>query len=103
MPMSGQAVVDCMPQRSTLHSFWRIESAPAVGQAMQVDGDRSTNMDMGMRCEDCDRALRHDDAMDVDEGLLEQETACAMCRRHVCDTCAVLGNERICLGCASAR
>jgi len=98
MPVAAQA------QKSTLHSFWRLPTnAPSRAEAMQIDGGIQQGATLEVRCEDCDRALQHGDAMDVDEGMLEQETACSVCRRHVCDTCAVLGNERICLGCANGR
>ena len=70
---------------------------------MQIDGGAEQRASLEVRCEDCDQALRHDDAMDIDEDVLEQEKACSVCRRHVCDTCAVLGKERICLACASGR
>ncbi|KAK5126600.1 hypothetical protein LTR85_009534 [Meristemomyces frigidus] len=90
-------------QKSTLHSFWRIPHAPMDVQAMQIDAGNASSWIPNLRCEDCERPLRHDDAMELDDGRLIQEAACAVCRRHVCDTCAVLGNERICLGCASGR
>ena len=91
------------PQRSTLHSFWRLPQQPSTSTAMAVDpgpGIMTSNL-LELRCEDCERPLRNQDAMELDDGMLEQETACGLCRRHVCDTCAVLGNERICLACAS--
>lgn len=86
-------------QKSTLHTFWRIPSAPTNAHAMQIDAAQASRGSPEMRCEDCERPLREDDAMELDG----RETACAVCRRHVCDTCAVLGNDRICLGCASSR
>ncbi|KAK4547210.1 hypothetical protein LTR36_001431 [Oleoguttula mirabilis] len=99
-------VLPVQAQKSTLHSFWRIPSAPVDLNAMQIDAvARSVPFeDAAMRCEDCERPLQHDnDAMELDSGMLEQETACAVCKRQVCDTCAVLGHDRICLSCASGR
>lgn len=90
-------------QKSTLHSFWRLPSAPFGAQPMQLDVGSSSEASLELKCEDCDRASWHQDAMDLGDGALEQDAACNMCRRHVCDTCAVLGNARICLACASGR
>lgn len=92
------------PQRSTLHAFWRIPKpapAPTVDTSMINDFPANSAADSGLRCEDCEDALRRDDAMDLDEASLFQELACIVCKRCVCDRCAVLGNARVCLGCAS--
>ena len=89
-------------QRSTLHSFWNIGSAPTpVPLPVAFDSGPRSMISSDMRCEDCDGALRQDDAMELDDGAVEQESECYMCRRRVCDRCAVLGHERTCLGCAS--
>jgi hypothetical protein len=92
-------------QRSTLYSFWQLPAttAPKMDDMMQVDGGGAAAMRGHEKCEDCDRSLRYADFMDVDAGLLEQEMACGMCRRQVCDTCAVLGDMRVCLACANGR
>lgn len=92
-------------QRSTLHSFWNINQSSVVSEPTQtqLDVEMISNVPLPMNCEDCDRSLRYDDSMDVDEDLLRQEMACGICQRHVCDLCAVLGNERLCLACASNR
>ncbi len=94
------------PQRSTLHSFWTINSSPAApvqDTAMQIDVEPGQPVAAGLRCEDCDSSIHRDDAMDLDDGTIAQEVECRSCRRKVCDGCAVLRNERICLGCARMR
>ena len=89
------------PQRSTLHAFWRIpQPAPRVTMHMSVDVQRDGTFDSALKCEDCDASIRKEDAMDLDDGMLDQETTCASCRRHVCDGCCVLGDQRVCLSCA---
>ena len=104
MPMAGVAASGIIgaKQKSNLHSFWRIRSEPvASSMAMEVDSVTSSTESL-MRCEDCDGSIRRDDdTMDLDDGASDQGSACAICRRHVCDRCAVLGNERICLGCTN--
>ncbi|KAI7220218.1 hypothetical protein KC333_g2475 [Hortaea werneckii] len=92
------------PQTSTLHSFWRLPpTSTCVSQPMQIETASQPPTSELLQCEDCDRSLRTADAMDIDESIMEQESMCTMCRRHVCDGCAVLGDERICLGCANGR
>lgn len=82
------------PQKSTLHSFWRIEQPiPTVPQVQRVAVVQEP------RCEDCDGGLRDESAMDVDEGSIEDK-ACGSCRRPICDGCAIFGRERVCAGCA---
>lgn len=90
------------PQKSTLHSFWRIPQQPPVSTVMAIDSGPILASNFGRKCEDCDSLLQGEDAMDLD-GVEAQDKTCCSCRRHVCDTCAVLDNERICLACASAR
>lgn len=88
-------------QRSTLHRFWKIEQPPVangiVDLAMMGNG---TAMDAPghARCEDCDGGLQSDDAMDLDGSWGEK--TCYSCRRSICDSCAVLGDERVCMACA---
>ncbi|KAI6854745.1 hypothetical protein KC343_g11837 [Hortaea werneckii] len=92
------------PQSSTLHSFWRLPpTSTCSSQSMQIERAGQPPTSEFLQCEDCDGSLRTGDAMDIDESMTEQESMCAMCRRHVCDGCAVLGDERICLGCANGR
>ena len=88
-------------QKNTLHSFWNIRAQPRPNDAMAIDPGPSLTSEM--RCEDCDSSLQPQDAMELDEGTLDQETACNWCRKHVCDKCAVLGDERVCLCCATGR
>ena len=99
------SAVENKAQKSTLHSFWNIPSAPA--QPMAIDSASSSNTDLaiGLRCEDCDGSLRQPDAMDVDmdDGMVQQESSCSSCRRQVCDRCAVVGLNRVCLPCATSR
>ena len=91
-------------QKNTLHSFWSIRSAPQPAAVpMAVDLELSS-MESLLRCEDCDEPLRGGfDAMELDDGAVELGSACSSCMRHICDTCAVLANERVCLACASRR
>lgn len=86
------------PQRSTLHSFWRIAQPPSA-TPMFVDSATPSDLNVDMRCEDCDGTLTNCNAMDVEEDVLAQETSCHACNRQVCDRCAVSGDVRICLGC----
>lgn len=91
-------------QRSTLHAFWTIpKPVPAVviDTPMVFDQPASSALNSCPRCEDCEDPLRSEHAMDLDDESMTQETACIACKRCVCDRCAVLGNVRICLGCAS--
>ncbi|EMC94555.1 hypothetical protein BAUCODRAFT_44270, partial [Baudoinia panamericana UAMH 10762] len=91
------------PQRSTLHSFWKLPSEPSRRDldAMDVDDGAQRLVLESLRCEDCDRRLMDDEGGLIVESMIEQETACVCCRRRVCDTCSVSGDRRICLGCAS--
>jgi len=89
-----QLAFAAQPQKSTLHSFWRIEQpVPIVQHIRRIDVVQEP------RCEDCDGELRDEGAMDVDEGSIEDK-ACGSCRRPVCNSCAVYGRERVCAGCA---
>lgn len=83
------------PQKSTLHSFWRIEQPVPI----MVPQIQRVAVVQEPRCEDCDGALRDEEAMDVDEEPVEDK-ACGSCRRPVCNSCAVYGRERVCAGCA---
>ena len=89
-------------QKSTLHSFWNIGSSqPATIVPMSIDSEARSTNNSELRCEDCDSALRQGDSMDLDDQYVEEETACSICNRHICDRCAVLGDERICLDCTN--
>lgn len=105
-PVLSQPVIQAQqptqPQRSTLHSFWRIGQPPAATMMVVDSGPKHLErVTTPPNCEDCDRPLRAEDAMDVDEYTLNQETRCASCERSICDTCAILGTARTCLACAS--
>lgn len=91
----GQQQLQPQPQKSTLHSFWRIEQPLPImlPQTQRIVAAQE------LRCEDCDGALRDEEAMDVDEDSAEDK-ACGSCRRPVCNNCAVYGRERVCAGCA---
>ena len=89
-------------QKSTLHAFWNISSAPVAARSLvATDSTLPSRNEWEWRCEDCDSSLRSTDAMDLDEGAVEEETSCFLCRRYVCNGCAVLGDERVCLACAN--
>lgn len=92
-------------QKSTLHSFWNIGTAPTSVDCSSSINSSSTNLSVEMRCQDCDGGLRHADSMDVDMdiGTVQQECACSSCGRQVCDRCAVMGLNRVCLPCATSR
>ena len=92
-------------QKSTLHSFWKIGTRPHSNADIQMGGvqPKPVHDTGGAKCEDCDSTIQGEDSMDVDDGTVDHEAACSRCRRLVCDRCAVLGNERICLACATGR
>ncbi|THY50669.1 hypothetical protein D6C97_06953 [Aureobasidium pullulans] len=79
------------PQRSTLHSFWHLPQASQLPQ----HGMPATQQD-AMTCDGCDRVLTPEYGMDT----LDQDTACGACGKHVCNTCAVAAELRLCLDCA---
>ncbi|THZ56248.1 hypothetical protein D6C85_10629 [Aureobasidium pullulans] len=79
------------PQRSTLHSFWHLPQASQLPQ----HGMPATQQD-AMTCDGCDRILTPEYGMDT----LDQDTACGACGKHVCNTCAVTAEMRLCLDCA---
>ncbi|KEQ84095.1 hypothetical protein M438DRAFT_397616 [Aureobasidium pullulans EXF-150] len=79
------------PQRSTLHSFWHLPQASQLSQ----HGMPATHQD-AMTCDGCDRVLTPEYGMDT----LDQDTACGACGKHVCNTCAVTVEMRLCLDCA---
>jgi hypothetical protein len=81
------------PQRNTLHSFWRINHPP-------VRPSTAIEINLSPRCQDCDSSLQHEDEMELDDSTQKQ---CQICERAVCDTCAVLGDSRICLLCATQK
>lgn len=93
-------------QRSTLHKFWSLppsHGSTVQPMSMQVEQTVALGIGTDLRCEDCDRSLRDDDKMDLDESAFEEDMGCIACHRHVCGACAILGDERICLSCACQR
>lgn len=96
----AEASRPAQPQRSTLHSFWKIAQPPTAVSRM-IDSGPQHNAMVDMKCEDCERSLQHEDVMELDDGVYAQETSCQSCHRKVCDTCAVLGDQRVCLACVS--
>jgi hypothetical protein len=70
---------------------------------MDIDSAPNVPPNLNLRCDDCDEQLVRSDAMSLDDGLVAEETACHVCRRQVCDGCAVLGDDRVCLSCAVMR
>lgn len=52
-------------------------------------------------CEDCEQPISIEDAMEIDAGAIENNTACFTCGKHVCNMCAVQAHVRSCLGCAT--
>lgn len=66
------------PQRTTLHSFWRIPQPPP----MTLAGICGQETDKS-RCENCEQLSRHDDdnAMDIDEIFGSKDMACQSCQR----------------------
>lgn len=102
--LSAAVPQQIQPQRSTLHSFWQLPPGSTItAPPLQVSNAQQLGGETAMRCEDCDQDLHSDDAMEIDGGFLEHETACVFCRRAVCDRCAVRGDERVCLSCVSGR
>lgn len=92
--------------QKSLHSFFNIRqpepvvASPAPHQARYIQ-------DLTDLCSDCGNhlssqcAARSEDhnMMDIDLCLVE-DYSCTVCQRVVCDTCAVRGDQRICLECA---
>ncbi len=56
------------------------------------------------KCEDCDAVLARGGALDVEMGGMDAEGgyACRGCGRQVCGLCAVAGDVRTCLECATS-
>jgi hypothetical protein len=99
------------PQKSTLHSFWNIRAPPVQSPIFQLHQQVAPTSWNAPRCEECDAPLQAeaDDAlavdMDVDmdagDGVGRSGFACGECGKNVCGTCAVVGDARCCLQCAT--
>ncbi|KAF1974353.1 hypothetical protein BU23DRAFT_505336 [Bimuria novae-zelandiae CBS 107.79] len=92
------------PQKSTLHSFWKIAAPPVQLATPQMQCHHDAN---APRYDDCDMPLQNDANdvdvdMDVDGPLERSPFACTDCGRNVCGTCAVVANARHCLQCATS-
>ncbi|KAI5206355.1 hypothetical protein E4T39_02462 [Aureobasidium subglaciale] len=81
------------PQRSTLHSFWHL---PQNTQQPHAGMSRQPPPQEVLTCDGCDNVLVPEYGMDT----LDLDTACASCGKHVCNTCAVAADMRLCLDCA---
>lgn len=90
-------------QRS-LHSFFNIRQPqptatnPVLSQ-QHVDSMPELCSDCGNHLSDALAGSSVDrDTMDIDH--THEDYECAVCQRQVCDTCAVRGDQRVCLECA---
>ncbi|KAL1305267.1 hypothetical protein AAFC00_002178 [Neodothiora populina] len=88
-------------QSSTLHYFWRLPSSATTSLRRNSPDSQSAFEPNSAACEDCDDSLRSADAMDLDDTLIQEETACYTCGKNVCDLCAVSADQRRCLNCAT--
>ncbi|KEQ97690.1 hypothetical protein AUEXF2481DRAFT_2623 [Aureobasidium subglaciale EXF-2481] len=79
------------PQRSTLHSFWHLPQNIQLPHAGQPTPQQEV-----LTCDGCDGVLVPEYSMDT----LDIDTACGACGKHVCNTCAVAADMRLCLDCA---
>lgn len=97
------------PAQRNLHSFFNIRQ-PQPAMISSIQFQLQSTQSQPELCAGCGNYLRHSnaiqsldhDAMEMDQSLmcLEDEYECASCQRSVCDTCAVRGDQRICLECA---
>ncbi|KAF2834282.1 hypothetical protein M501DRAFT_1061798 [Patellaria atrata CBS 101060] len=87
------------PQKSTLHSFWNLPQAPPNQNHITAQFTLpSVEKD---QCEDCEEKLSMSENIDVamtGDDLFER-WACQRCARRVCNMCAVVNEERLCLNC----
>ncbi|KAF2632815.1 hypothetical protein BU25DRAFT_330395 [Macroventuria anomochaeta] len=100
------AIVVSKPQKSTLHSFWNISAPPAQAPLFSYHTTQQQDAAQGPRCEDCDARLEVDEGgmdvdMDMDGAGCASVFVCCECGRSVCGTCAVVGDKRHCLQCAT--
>ena len=109
-PLTPRPLLDSITtqstQKSTLHSFWRMpDREPMRNALIPTDARLPSPLAPGAagECQDCNGFLSCGDGMDLDDETQESQTACASCRRCICDCCAVRGTARLCLGCAGRR
>src|ERR1700761_3410502 len=90
-------------QQVTLHSFWNLPSQ-TITKSTFSSSSSSQNPGEISQCVDCNRefSTRRDTGMDVDIPFANDDFACHICQRTICDFCAVGYMElRRCLQCTS--
>lgn len=93
------------PTQKSLHAFFNIRQPEPAAVNLTFARQQDTQS-LPELCGDCGNHLQSQhaiasgdhDMMDVD--TLGEDYSCAVCQRSVCDTCAVRGDQRICLECA---
>ncbi|KAI4849778.1 hypothetical protein E4T44_03134 [Aureobasidium sp. EXF-8845] len=83
------------PQRSTLHSFWHL---PQASQIQQYNTSPRVPQQEIVECDGCDGRIVPESPYGID--TLDADTRCTACERHVCDTCSITADTRLCLDCA---
>ena len=83
------------PQKSTLHSFWHL---PQASQTQQYESAPRIPQQDVLVCEGCDGVIMPESVYGMD--TLETDTMCRACGKHVCNTCAITAEVRLCLDCA---
>ena len=90
-------------QQATLHSFWNLPSQ-TITKSTFSSSCSSQHPGEILQCVDCNRELGigRDTGMDADVPFANDDLTCHICRRTICDFCAVGYMElRRCLQCAS--
>jgi hypothetical protein len=82
-------------QKSTLHSFWHL---PQTSQTPQYEMAPRIPQQEIVVCDGCDGLLQSESPYGMD--TLDVETMCTACGKHVCNTCAITAETRLCLDCA---
>ncbi|KAI4734887.1 hypothetical protein E4T50_14592 [Aureobasidium sp. EXF-12298] len=83
------------PQRSTLHSFWHL---PHTVQTPHHESALRIPQQEVLVCDGCDGMIVPESVYGMD--TLEKDTMCKACGKHVCNTCAITAETRLCLDCA---
>jgi hypothetical protein len=83
------------PQNSTLHSFWHL---PQASQISQYEIAPRIPQQEVLVCDGCDGVIVSESPYGMD--TLDIETMCKACGKHVCNTCAITAETRLCLDCA---
>lgn len=105
-PAQQPAITVSKPQKSTLHSFWNIAAPPAQAPVFSYQTTPTHDHAHVPRCEDCDVQLEVEEGgmnvdVDMDSAGSASPLACHDCGRNVCGRCAVVGDVRHCLQCAT--